>query len=311
MKIAFILSRLWRYLGLYFLKPNDAVNDTLTASLLYELDWNGSIVEIASGDGIFSYIMHGGIFPIWFDRYLITDLGKLDIYDTHQEEVLRPKKRLDTPLISLAIDAKDSHVKKVREIGFAKSCLVSPYENLPLASGSIEKIFYYIPHGLKDHELAMNEACRVLQKNGKLLILLYDYDVKYSFICYKLSCILPSWIAKYFKSLDNGRYAEITNIARSTDDWEKFFEDRGLKVRKTLRGLSLFAWKVYDIQTRPILKTLIKIFNFFPMPIRTITKFLWMVAFYPYTIVFYILFSNQFIRFGKRDCYVAFELEKF
>ena len=97
---SFILSRLWNYLSLYFLKPFDAINDTLTASLISRLDWSGEFVEIGSGDGVFSYVMHGGTFPLWFDRYLMTDLTREDIYDTHRQNVLSGTRLLNSPIIS-------------------------------------------------------------------------------------------------------------------------------------------------------------------------------------------------------------------
>ena len=70
----FTVSRLWNYLNIYFLKPFDAVNDTLTATLIRKFNWNIPYLEIGSGDGVFSYVMHGGKFPVWFDRYIDVNL---------------------------------------------------------------------------------------------------------------------------------------------------------------------------------------------------------------------------------------------
>ena len=39
MKFIFVITRLWNYINIYFLKPFDAINDTLTASLLKEHTW--------------------------------------------------------------------------------------------------------------------------------------------------------------------------------------------------------------------------------------------------------------------------------
>ena len=47
--------------------------------LLLKFAWKNNYVEVGSGDGMFSYIMHGNSFPIWFDRYLNTDLDKKNI----------------------------------------------------------------------------------------------------------------------------------------------------------------------------------------------------------------------------------------
>ena len=63
-RLKFIASRLWHFQNLYFLKPHDAVNDTLTAGILSKLDWNGPVVELGSGDGVFSYVMHGDLFQV-------------------------------------------------------------------------------------------------------------------------------------------------------------------------------------------------------------------------------------------------------
>jgi len=309
-KFRFVLSRLWHYHSLYFLKPHDAVNDTLTSSLLHRLDWSGSVLEIGSGDGVFSYVMHGGSFPIWFDRYLLTDLSKQDIYDSHQEDVLQPAVHLTYPIIEMAIDAKESHVRKIEEIGFAKQCKVAAYEALPLPSASIKKVFYYTPHGLQDHNASIKEASRILVPSGSLLILLYDSRFKSSFLCHRLARVLPGVLGEYFAELDNGRYDEITRLAKTPNEWAQFFKDNGFKIIKRHSGLSGFAWKVYDIQTRPLLKPLIRAFGIMPRPIRTVVKLLWMLICYPYLVVFYFLFSNEYIKIDKSNCYIAYQLEK-
>lgn len=309
-RLRFVLTRLWRYHNLYFLKPHDAVNDTLTSSLLHRLDWSGPVVEIGSGDGVFSYVMHGGFFPLWFDRYLLTDLSKPDIYDSHRADVLRPAVRLTAPDISLAIDAKESHVRKIGEIGFARHCQVAAYEALPLASASVPKIFYYTPHGLHDHEAAIREAARVLVPGGRMLILLYDSKFKPSFLCHRLGKALPGAAGHYFARLDNGRHDEITRLARTPAEWQDFFRRHGFVIEARHSGLSGFAWKMYDIQTRPLLKPLIRLFGGLPGPLRTAAKLLWMIACYPYLVLFYLLFSNEYVRIDHTDCYLAFQVRK-
>ena len=309
--ILFVFLRLWQYLSLYFLKPFDAINDTLTSSLIHRLDWDGEVVELGSGDGEFSYVMHGGTFPIWYDRYLDTDLSKNDIFDTHKDEKLTTTKVLAYPNIILSIDARENHVKKIKEIGFSKDAICSFYEKLPLEDESIEKIFYYTPHGLENHDKSIDEALRILKPKGKLLILLYDSVFKEAFLCHKYSKeIKNNFLSNYFKKLDNGRYSEITNLSRTKDEWVEYFKSKGLDVKVSHTGLSKTAWKFYDIQTRPILKPLIRLFNLPPLWLRAIIKIIWMILLYPLLLVFYFLFSNEFIKIDKNNCYFSFELEK-
>lgn len=308
--LLFVLTRLWRYHSLYFLKPQDAVNDTLTSSLLHRLDWSGQFVEIGAGDGVFSYVMHGGAFPLWFDRYLLTDLTKPDIYDSHKSSVVSSSIKLSNPEITLAIDAKESHVLKIREIGFAKLGLVAAYEELPLPSSSVQRIFYYTPHGLHDHEAAFREASRIMMPKASMLVLLFNSDFKPSFLCYRLARVIPGRIGSFFLRLDNGRYEEITKLSKSKEEWKLFFLHHGFEVEAQHAGLSALAWKFYDIQTRPLLKLLIRLFGILPRHVRYVVKLFWMIIWYPYLVIFYLLFSNEYFVIDKTNCYLAYQLRK-
>jgi len=88
------LIRLWRYLNIYYLKPFDALNDTLTSTLILSNSWNEAYVEIGSGDGMFSYIMHGGKFPLWFDRYKNIDFKNKDIFDAKNNNNFKNLKKI-------------------------------------------------------------------------------------------------------------------------------------------------------------------------------------------------------------------------
>lgn len=309
-RFKFVATRLWNYLTLYFLKPFDAVNDTLTASLLTRLDWNGEVVELGAGDGVFSYVMHGGSFPLWFDRYLLTDLSKNDIYDTHRKDVLPATRHVAFPNVILAIDAKESHVRKIREIHFAKSALLARYEALPIREKSVSKIFYYTPHGLRSHQDALREAARILKYGGSLLILLYDSAFLPSFICHRLSTALPGRLGAYFSQLNSGRYEEISQLARPPKEWESLFSELGFAIEAKHVGLSTLAWKAYDIQTRPLLKFLIKLFGRMPTHVRTALKLTWMILCYPIVLIFYLLYSNEYLRIDRTNCYIAYQLKK-
>ena len=305
----FTISRLWNYLNIYFLKPFDAVNDTLTATLIKKYNWEKPYLEIGSGDGMFSYIMHGGSFPLWFDRYLDVDLKKSDIFDTHSKEKKIALRRLEKIKILNSVDAKDNHIKKIKHIGFSKSATKSEYEKLPFKDALFDSIFLYIPHGLKDYELCLKECFRILKSDGRLIVLNYNNNVKNYFLSYNLSKKFNNKISDYFKSLDNGRFAEITKLSKTLDNWKMFFEKIGFKVISFKQGLNSTAWKFYDIQTRPILNQLITFFNFFPSVLRTFLKLIWMIAWYPILIIFYYIFSNTILNL-KNNCYNCFCLKK-
>ncbi len=134
-------------------------------------------------------------------------------------------------------------------------------------------------------------------------------NVLKNFICYKLGSS-GNILKNYFKRLDNGRYNETKKVSKSFDQWMRLFKKNNLKVKNFYTGLSSFTWVINDIQTRPLLKILIRFFNIFPTSIRTVLKIIWMLFFYPIVVVTYLLGSK--ISQNKRtdNCYVAFELIK-
>lgn len=306
----FALPRLWHFLNIYFLKPNDAVNDTITASLLTNFDWSGNFLEIGSGDGMFSYVMHGGEFPIEFDRYRMTNLNKPDIYDIHQKSILVTSKKLFSPIIEVAVDAKRAHVEKIREINFAKNAVQCAYEKLPFCDKHFDKLFIYTPHGLKDFDDMMDEAVRVLTPGGSMFILVYDSAFQRAFLCKWLSKKMTGRLSEYFKVLDNKRYEELTSMSKSRVEWENHFFSRGLSIENCFSGLNHVGWMLYDIQTRPILRQLIIFFSKMPKRLRTIAKLLWMIIVFPYVFTCFYLTSNFKPYHCKENCYVAYHLKK-
>ena len=172
--------------------------------------------------------------------------------------------------------------------------MVAAYEALPIQSESVEKVFYYTPHGLEDLDLAINEARRVLRRNGRLLILLYDEKFKESFLFYKLSRLSKGRWKAYFQSMDNGRFEELSIMSKSFGDWTQYFHQRGFIIERKATGLSPTAWKFYDTQTRPILRFLIKIFSNVGNSLRIVLKTIIKILTYPYILFFYLLFQMIF-----------------
>ena len=304
----FIFSRLWRYLNIYFLKPFDAVNDTLTSYLIYKVHkLKNNYLELGSGDGMFSFIMAGGKFPFYFDRYIDVALNKKDIFDTHTKEIkIKNTIKLIRPFLS--IDAKKNHVKKIKEIGFSKNSFHSKLENIKLKKkNKFDLIFFYTAHGLTDLKKSILGAKKHLKKNGKILILVFDDFVKKNFICYKMS--KKNFFPAFFNKIDNGRYKEISNYSKTLKGWKNFFEKNGFKIQKISSGLSGTAWKVYDVQTRPILHFLVRLFNFFPSILRIAFKLIWMIILYPVILLFFLFYSNIYFN-NNKNCYNVFEIRK-
>lgn len=301
--------RLWRYLNIYFLKPFDALNDTLTSSLILSNSWKEPYLEIGSGDGIFSYIMHGGKFPLSYDRYKYIDINKKDIFDVKNNTLFNKLKKIKSVKNLYSIDTKKNHIDFINKIQFADNSLLSSYENIKLDSQFSKSIFLYTPHGVNNYQKILKECYRLLKKNGRLVVLNYNKEFLNYFISYNFSKKY-NFYSNFFRGIDNGRYNELKELSETKENWKKIFENIGFKVTSIEEGLSGYAWAIYDIQTRPVLKYLILFFNFFPQSIRTILKIFWMILFYPILLILYIILSNRYFKISNVNCYYSFTLEK-
>ena len=226
--------RLWRYLNIYFLKPFDALNDTLTSSLILSNSWKEPYLEIGSGDGIFSYIIHGGKFPLSFDRYRYIDLNKRDIFDVKNNTLFNNLKKLNLLKIYIQLMQKKNHVDFINKIQFADNALLSNYEKIKLDSEFSKSIFLYTPHGVKDYKNILKECHRLLEKNGRLVVLNYNRKFLNYFLSYNFTRKNIIFCTKFFKRIDNGRYKELKDYLILKKIGKKFLKTLDLE----LLGLS-------------------------------------------------------------------------
>ena len=279
----FATSRLWRYLAVYFLKPMDAVNDTVTALLVRRMGLEEDFIELGSGDGLYTFILGGGRLPLSFDRYQTVDLSLEDIYDN--TEYRRPtraaKVRTAKVRPQIQVDAKSSHCLRINDLDPASAPILAALEHLPIDSGCAKRIFFYTPHGVTDHWRSLQEAVRILHPEGRLILLRFDSATLKEFTCHNLAKATRGALGAYLGRLAGARLEEIAPMAATLDEWHAHFSALGLYVEREDSGLALGAWNIYDVQTRPLLKPLIRFFNALPPQLRLGAKLAWMLLFYP------------------------------
>ncbi len=182
-------SLLIRYLQIYWLKPFDAVNDAANARALLEFPWEEPILEIGGGDGVFSFIMHGGRFAAVEDRYEHVDLGKSgDQFDAHDPERKPRVVRRARRHYHVGVDLKWSHLMKSRATGMYRHVIQAPPAPLPLRTAVFRTVFLYVPHGLiergarLDYAAVLSEIRRVLRPDGALLMIAMNENVRSAFV---------------------------------------------------------------------------------------------------------------------------------
>ena len=73
------------------------------------------------------------------------------------------------------------------------------------------------------HSESIVEATRVLKPGGRMNILVFNNKVKDYFLIHELSKRCSQPFKKWLLKLDNGRYDEISSMARSSSQWNEFF----------------------------------------------------------------------------------------
>lgn len=292
-------SFLRRYLQMYWLKPFDAVNDAANAWALRQFPWEEPILEVGGGDGVFSFIMHDGEFALTEDRYDQADPDRAgDLFDVYRNGYpLRITREASRSYLA-GVDLKPSHVLKARQTRLYRWLGVAAPEPLPFESGAFKTVFLYFPHGLKergsvlDYGRVLREIRRVLRPDGTLLMTAVNQTISECFVCYPWQrvCARRSWqkLSNYFQRLDAGRYEEIVGLGRTPDEWRVMLESSGFRLEEAWTQVSPLAWRVYDIQTRPVLKALIRWSRFLKrVGLKRVVKAVWVAVWWPMLAVFY------------------------
>jgi SAM-dependent methyltransferase len=258
------LGLLKRYLQVYWLKPFDAINDTANAAALTQFTWEDPILEVGGGDGMFSFLMHGGQFSFKDDRYTQSDPNRAgDVFDVYKEGASLTVKKPAGLHYATGVDLKMSHIFKARETGLYDDLKSSVPEELPLKAESYQTVFLYLFHGLTNYENTLREIRRVIRPQGRLLMVAFNKNVSRFFICHKLHLFFASHgfvrLAAYFKKLDGGRSEEITGMARTLPEWQLLLNATGFKLQKVYTHVSPLAWMANDVQTRPLFRFLIRV----------------------------------------------------
>ena len=299
-----VVSLLKRFLQVYWLKPFDAVNDTANAWALRQFPWEEPILEIGGGDGVFSFIMHGGELIPADDRYDQSAPGRSgDIFDVYDKDLPLTIKRRAARKYLATVDLKRSHLRKCKETQLYRLQVASPPEPLPFAGGVFKTVFLYFPHGMAERDEVLDygrilmEIRRVIRADGALLMTAMNRRIADCFVCYPLHRFFErsGWprLSAYFKRLDSGRYQEISGAGYTLERWMSLLNDAGFCLTDGWAQVTPLAWRVYDFQTRPILRPLIRwSWLLRRAHLKKAVKAIWVYVWLPVLTLFYIVFAK-------------------
>jgi SAM-dependent methyltransferase len=256
------------FLNAYWLRPETALWRTIDSLVLDDAWFQGPMLDLGCGDGIFSFLNAGGRFAPDFDAFRSTgSLDKFfdnaDVYDHFDPKRVSPHvTRAPRYRFQVGLDHKESLIKKSATLGLYEDFVCHDgNQKLPFAAGTFQTVFSNILYWLDRPGEVFKEVARVLKPGGRLIALLPNDSLpKYSFY-HRLHVAAQDASWKWLEKLDRGRLSSDIKHTYSRDQWTGLFQEAGLAVESHHGHLSKTVIEVWDIGLRPLFPALMKVVN--------------------------------------------------
>ncbi len=273
-------------MNIFWLRPETALWRALDCIALEDETFEGPILDLGCGNGLFSFVRAGGRLGPDFDAFShVTDTSGFednqDIYNQHKAGIEKAVVTAPRYQIDVGLDQKDGLLAAASGLGlYGELVQGDANETLPFADGRFQTVFSNIVYWLDDQEKVLAEIARVLAPGGRAYLHLPSDTFRdfsfYQSLCVKTGDARWDWL----RHLDRGRYDDY-KLCRSLDEWSADFAAAGLQVNKAKRYLSKVTLGAWDIGLRPISPYLIEMANAVPAEMRQDIKRRWIEGMMP------------------------------
>ena len=253
------VETLRRFLGAYWLRPENAMWMTLRSLALRACEFRGAVVDMGCGDGIFSFLHCGGTFDPGFDVFLatrsISHKPNADMFDhmsdDYHPEILSPP----TESFDVGVDIKPTMLAKAKRLGFYNR-LVEHDNNraLPFDDGSFDTVYCNTAYWVREIDSFLGELSRITRRGGSIIL-----HVK---LASMQDCTLEAFRGVLgdacLNRLARGRMECWPTVAdRAT--WESRFVAAGLTIQEATPFVTRTHAHVWDVGLRPFAPMLVKL----------------------------------------------------
>jgi SAM-dependent methyltransferase len=256
-----------KLLNVYWLRPETALWRAIDIETMKDFKVQGKSLDLGCGDGVFSFIRGGGEFDLSFDDYQsIGNLDKfyqnVDIHDTFVDGYKLCISKKPSYKFNVALDHKENLLKKAKELDFYDDFIThDANQPLPFEDNTFDTIFSNIVYWLDDPQKSMNEISRVLDREGKVALMLPNSTMSEFSFYNQLHVKNNNEDFEFLKYMDRGRYSSNIKIAKSFDEWKQIIGNSGLKTVEHKTHLSKTVIQMWDIGLRPLFPVLLKLVN--------------------------------------------------
>lgn len=252
-----------RFVSCYWLRPENAFWMTLRSMALSRVTVTGPAIDVACGDGIFTFLHCGGAFDPAFDVF--QSVGALDrvrtehadMFDHVVEDYAPPIVRRPGLHFAAGLDAKPALLAKADKLRFYDR-LIEQDGNRPLALAdeSFDTVYCNAAYWIDGIDAFLGELRRIVRHGGRVVL-----QVKLdSMRCYNLSAYAHALTDGFLDIIGRGRLACWTSLTdRAT--WESRFARAGLSVVRAEPFVTPTHARIWDVGLRPVAPLLVRMAN--------------------------------------------------
>lgn len=256
-------DRLRRFMGAYWLRPENAFWMALRSEVLGPIPWSRPSLDLSCGDGVFAFLHGDGRFHDDFDVFRGSEASRTrdnetaDMFDhvdaRYQPAIIAPTRMV----IDVGADWKPNLLTKAGRLGvYEELVLHDNNKPLPFDSASFETVYCNSAYWVHDIDSLLSEICRITAPGGSVLLQV------------KLSSMLD-YTLEPFRSVLGDRFLEIIGRGRTASwptvgdraTWERRFARAGLAVEEAAPFITQTHAHLWDVGLRPIAPMLIELAN--------------------------------------------------
>ena len=257
------IALLRRFIEAYWLRPENAFWMYLRSAVLSRRALDGPMLDVACGDGVFSFLHAGGAFDPAFDVFAaVTNLDRVhdahaDMFDcsgaAYRPVVVHEPDRT----IACGLDAKVSLLDR--------AALLELYDRLirhdcarplPIPNGAFQTVYCNAAYWVENIDAFLRELHRITSPGGRVIL-----HVKLDSLGrYTLESHRAALGDRFLDIIGRGRVETWPSLAdRAT--WERRFEAAQLAIDEATPFITKTHAHVWDIGLRPIAPLLVRMAN--------------------------------------------------
>lgn len=274
-------EKLRRFLQAYWLRPENALWMTLRSDALDRAKLDPPMIDVACGDGIYTFLHLGGVLDPDFDVF--TAVGSLervhhghaDMFDVGAINYAPRIVSAPSTQPDMGVDLKPNLLSKATKLGLYRR-LIRHDANapFPLPTDSFRTVYCNAAYWVENIHGFLRELARITQPKGRI-ILQVKLDAIRSCTLDPLRAVLGD---RFLDIIGRGRFDTWPTLA-SRSEWDRRFQKAGLDVLDALPFVSSTHAHLWDVGLRPLAPLLVRMANGLSSDNRSAIKQDWVELF--------------------------------